>query len=75
MGGMPAITAIRTPLILALFAATLNAATDYYPPPDSQGGWRSLTGAVDVKVRKVAGIDRQKLDEAFQYAPTFAAKR
>jgi CubicO group peptidase (beta-lactamase class C family) len=67
---MPAITAIRTPLIVTLFAATLNAATDYYPPPDSQGGWRSLTGAVDVKVRKVAGIDRQKLDEAFQYAQT-----
>jgi CubicO group peptidase (beta-lactamase class C family) len=62
----------RTSLVLTLFAATLQtiAATDYYPPSDSQGGWRSLTTAADVKVRKVAGMDRQKLDEAFQYAQT-----
>jgi CubicO group peptidase (beta-lactamase class C family) len=64
---------MRTALVLTLFAATLQtiaAAADYYPPPDSQGGWRSLTTAADVKVRKIAGMDRQKLDEAFQYAQT-----
>src|SRR5579859_3474331 len=70
MGGMLAITAMRTPLILTLLAVILNAATDYYPPPESQGGWRSLTSAADVKVRKVAGVDRQKLDEAFPYTQT-----
>jgi hypothetical protein len=31
---------------------------DYFPPPDSQGGWR--TGA--------AGMDRARLDQAFEYA-------
>src|SRR5579863_8513117 len=67
MGGMPAITVIR---ILLILAATLHAATDYYPSSDSQGGSRSLTSAADPKVRKVAGMDRQKLDEAFQYAQT-----
>jgi CubicO group peptidase (beta-lactamase class C family) len=63
----------RMLLVLTLFAATLRtivAATDYYPPPDSQGGWRSLTDAADLKIRKVAGMDRQKLDEAFHYAQT-----
>jgi CubicO group peptidase (beta-lactamase class C family) len=63
----------RIPFVATLFAATLYtiaAATDYYPPPDSQGGWRSLTSAADAKVSKVAGMDRQKLDEAFQYAQT-----
>ena len=63
----------RIPLVLTVFAAalqTITAATDYYPSPDSQGGWRSLTAAADMKIRKVAGMDRQRLDEAFQYAQT-----
>ena len=45
-----------------------HAASDYYPPPDSQGGWRSLTYQSAEKLRKVAGMDRAKLDEAFQLA-------
>ena len=43
---------------------------DYYPPPDSNGGWRSLTSAKDKKLRTAAGVDRQKLDAAFDYAQT-----
>ena len=64
---------MRITLVLTLCAATLQtitAATDYYPPADSQGGWRSLTAAADLKIPKVAGMDRQKLDDAFQSAQT-----
>jgi hypothetical protein len=44
------------------------AAWDYCPPPDSKGGWRSLTSANDGEFRKKAGMDRGKLDEAFAFA-------
>ena len=53
-------------LNFALNAAV--AASDYYPPPDSNGGWRSLTSESADKLRKVAGMDRAKLDEAFDLA-------
>ena len=39
---------------------------DYFPPPDSQGGWRTLKEAA--QIRKVAGMDLTKLDYAFDYA-------
>ncbi len=45
---------------LAVFGAS-----DYFPKPDSAGGWRTLTDAA--QVRKKAGIDTRKLDEAFDY--------
>jgi CubicO group peptidase (beta-lactamase class C family) len=41
---------------------------DYFPPPDSEGGWRTLDGAEEI--RKVAGIDVGRLDEAFGYTQT-----
>jgi CubicO group peptidase (beta-lactamase class C family) len=34
-------------------------ATDYFPPPESQGGWRKLEDPVEV--RGVAGMDSEKL--------------
>jgi hypothetical protein len=40
-------------------------ADDYFPPPDSKGGWRTLTDPATIA--KTAGVDRQKLDEAFDY--------
>jgi len=43
-------------------------AGEYYPPPDSEGGWRSLLNQNDKNLRKTAGMDRAKLDEAFQLA-------
>ena len=56
-------------LILVLMAAVLApAAADYFPPPDSKGGWRSLTSASDAELLKKAGMDRAKLDEAFEFA-------
>lgn len=39
------------------------AGATYFPPPDSQGGWRSVQETEDV--RRAAGVDRGKLDEAF----------
>lgn len=37
----------------------------YFPLPDSLGGWRTLTEPRDI--RKKAGIDQEKLDEAFDF--------
>jgi CubicO group peptidase (beta-lactamase class C family) len=52
---------------LALAACLLLplAAEDYFPPPDSKGGWRTLTDPAKIKAR--TGIDKAKLDEAFDY--------
>lgn len=38
---------------------------DYFPPADADGGWRTLPDAESVL--KVAGIDRSRLDEAFEF--------
>ncbi|MFA6839113.1 MAG: hypothetical protein WCR12_09780, partial [Dysgonamonadaceae bacterium] len=37
----------------------------YYPPSDLNGGWRTLKGANEINEK--AGIDIQKLDDAFEY--------
>src|SRR3954451_4899109 len=37
----------------------------YFPPPDSAGGWRTVTGAA--RVRSVAGMDLARLDQAFEF--------
>lgn len=47
-------------------AAVARAAEDYFPKPDTQGGWRTLNGAA--AVRKTAHMDLNRLDEAFEYA-------
>ena len=54
-------------LLCALTAAARAAApapVDYFPPPDSAGGWRTLTGAAEI--RRGAGIDVAQLDAAFE---------
>ncbi len=38
---------------------------DYYPPADKDGGWRTLTDAA--KIRKMAGMDLTRLDQAFEF--------
>jgi CubicO group peptidase (beta-lactamase class C family) len=50
---------------VTLSPIALSYAADYYPPPDAKGGWRTISDTS--KIRKVAGIDVNKLDEAFQY--------
>jgi CubicO group peptidase (beta-lactamase class C family) len=43
-----------------------SAASDaYFPPPDKDGGWRVLAGAE--KIRKIAGMDLGRLDQAFEF--------
>lgn len=51
--------------MLTLLPSAWALAADYYPPPDDKGGWRTISDAA--KIRKVTGIDTQKLDEAFAY--------
>ena len=52
-------------LILNLVPANGKSA-DYFPPPDSAGGWRTLKDAAEVQSK--AGMSLKKLDEAFTYA-------
>src|ERR1700736_4518915 len=37
----------------------------YYPPPDKDGGWRTLRDPG--KVRDIAGMDLSRLDQAFEF--------
>jgi CubicO group peptidase (beta-lactamase class C family) len=45
--------------------ATVGAAADYFPPPDSEGGWRTASGPGEVRER--AGMDLHQLDLAFDF--------
>ena len=49
----------------ALVAGAASFAADYFPPPDSAGGWRSLSDPAAIRLK--TGLDMKKLDEAFQY--------
>lgn len=51
---------------IALLAAGVASGEDYFPKPDSAGGWRVLKDAP--AIRKSAGMDLRKLDQAFEYA-------
>ena len=51
---------------LAIHAADRRQAESYFPPADSEGGWRSLKTAEEI--RRVAGMDKSKLDNAFNFA-------
>jgi CubicO group peptidase (beta-lactamase class C family) len=39
--------------------------SNYFPPPDKDGGWRTLTDAD--KIRSLAGMDLNRLDQAFEF--------
>ncbi len=56
----PAITHLVMLVFLSLLTLTTRlplAAQTYFPPPDSQGGWRMATTAEEV--RRLAGLDLQ----------------
>jgi CubicO group peptidase (beta-lactamase class C family) len=56
-----------TLLVSILLAVTTGVrAEDYFPSPDSEGGWRTLQDRT--KIRKTTGIDTARLDQAFEYA-------
>jgi len=57
---------LRNATLLALLLQAPLFAQEYFPPADSAGGWRTLTGAA--QIRSTAGMDLQKLDWAFEYA-------
>lgn len=46
-------------------AVAKSGAGDYFPPPDSQGGWRTLKDAASV--RKLAGMDLARLERAYDF--------
>lgn len=53
-------------LVLSFAAVSLAHAEEYFPPPDSQGGWRVV---VDAKqMREKAGIDKEMLERAWTVA-------
>ena len=56
------------PLAIALCLTLLVLAADkkdYFPPPDKDGGWRTLKDQYDV--RALAGMDMNRLDQAFEF--------
>src|SRR5450631_2414743 len=60
--------AVSSSILLLATVAIVQAGSEYFPPADSKGGWRSLIGASDAEVMEKAGMDRAKLDQAFEFA-------
>jgi CubicO group peptidase (beta-lactamase class C family) len=54
---------------LSSFSASADAksgnSAEYFPPPDSAGGWRALTNAV--QIRQLAGMDLDRLGQAYTF--------
>ena len=46
-------------------AHAAGRAAEYFPPPDSEGGWRTLHDAASI--RKLAGMDLPKLEQAYDF--------
>jgi CubicO group peptidase (beta-lactamase class C family) len=57
-------TSLRAFSLLALFTVTLEA-DDYFPPPDSEGGWR--VAKTPEEIRDKAGMDAAKLERAWDF--------
>jgi CubicO group peptidase (beta-lactamase class C family) len=55
----------RIPLCLAAALAFAETGGGYYPPADKDGGWRTLADAG--QIRKLAGMDLARLDQAFEF--------
>ena len=51
--------------VLTAQAAGAESAGDYFPPPESRGGWRKLDQPDDI--RRLAGTDPDKLAELKQW--------
>ena len=56
---------IGTILLIALTMITGCNAQRYFPPADSEGGWRTLSDPLEI--RKKTGIDVAKLDAAYEF--------
>jgi len=60
-----AVRALGSALVFLSTTFTARAAADYFPPPDAQGGWRTLTTAEDIRAK--AAMDLKKLDQAYEF--------
>ncbi len=52
-------------LSAAMLIGAIALCAEYFPKPDKAGGWRTLTDPNEI--RRKAGLDVTKLDEAFRY--------
>lgn len=52
-------------LVVTLLSCARSSVAQYFPPPDSAGGWRTLT--VPKEIQQKTGLDVQKLDAVFDY--------
>lgn len=52
-------------LLVLVFSCGAVLAADYFPPPDSQGGWR--TALDEARCRRKAGLDLAKLEQAWTF--------
>jgi CubicO group peptidase (beta-lactamase class C family) len=50
---------LRCGLVLGSFLTVIAAHGDYFPPPESQGGWRKLDKPEDI--RRLGGMDPEKV--------------
>ncbi len=48
-----------------LLSGGMLHAGDYFPPPDSEGGWREVK--TPAEVRRKAGLDLRRLEQAYQF--------
>jgi CubicO group peptidase (beta-lactamase class C family) len=62
---------LPTLLALALLSSPAVFAGDYFPPPDSEGGWRTLKEAKEI--REKAGMDVARLEDAFNISERSSA--
>src|SRR5689334_528930 len=60
----PLLTSVSL-ILLTTVLSPLAHADDYFPPPDAQGGWRTLTDPADI--RDKAGMTPARLDAAFDF--------
>ena len=49
---------------LSLLFVSSGFGADYFPPPDSEGGWRTLSDSA--QIRELAGMDLGRLEKAYE---------
>ncbi|MDB5298135.1 MAG: serine hydrolase [Phycisphaerales bacterium] len=62
--GLVLLTLLSSGAGTAVAAAAAPGADGYFPPPDRDGGWRTVVGDA-AKARELAGLDARRLDQAF----------
>jgi CubicO group peptidase (beta-lactamase class C family) len=66
MQKMPARLCLASAILFFAACGFANVrAADYFPPPDSEGGWRTLSDPA--QIRDLAGMDSGRLDQAFDF--------